>query len=524
MLKLTGFRSEIGEDLKSVTERAAASLPCPVQSIIPVKKALDARKKNDIHYVWAFEIEAGARAEERFPYGRYKNITRVIPETPEPINADTSEPVLVVGAGPAGLFAALTLVRLGCPVILCERGRRVEERVRDVELFASGGDLCESSNVQFGEGGAGTFSDGKLATGIKDRRIRGVLADFVRFGAPEDIMYLAKPHIGTDLLRGVVKGIREEIVRLGGDVRFRSQLTDIIIKNGAVAGAEITGSNGASYTLPVKKILLAAGHSARDTFAMLKARGVHMVPKPFSLGARIEHPQELIGRAQYGEMYKILPAADYKLAVHLKNGRGVYTFCMCPGGSVIASASEHGAVVTNGMSLHARDGINANAALLVSVSPEDFPSGDPLAGVELQRSIERLAYEISGGYAAPCQTVGDFLKNRPSVKGGSVIPTYRPGVVWSDISRVLPDYVTSSMREGILLMDKKLPGFAFPDAVLTAPETRSSSPVRLVRDKESMQLNIRGLFSAGEGGGHAGGITSSAVDGIKAAEKAAEKI
>ncbi len=517
MLKVTNIRTEITEPEEAAYKRAQdVFAPYGILELHPIKKALDARRKSDIHYVWAFEC----RAEHEPEIPTRKNVTHTEDYTyVPPVCTNRKTPLVIVGAGPAGLFAALTAVRAGCPVILLERGKRVEERINDVDRFTHGGALDPESNVQFGEGGAGTFSDGKLTTGIKDKRVRHILDEFVRFGAPEEIKWLAKPHIGTDILRGVVENMRAEIIRMGGDVRFCSKLIDIVIKDGAVVGAVVDTAEG-DYIIETDRIILAAGHSARDTFAMLKRRGVQMEPKPFSVGARIEHPQSLIGKAQYGDNYTLLPAADYKLAVHLPNGRGVYTFCMCPGGSVIASASELNSVVTNGMSCHARDGENANAALLVSVSPTDFSSSDPLAGIKLQRMIERRAYDVTGSYAAPCQTVGDFLKGVPSTKLGAVKPTYMPGVVPSDISRVLPEFVTSSMREGILLMDKRLKGFAMPDAVLTAPETRSSSPVRLVRDKDSMQLNIRGLFSAGEGGGHAGGITSSAADGIKAAEKA----
>ena len=520
MLKITQIRAEIDDDIKSVEKRVKKELEgFETVSLVPVKKALDARRKNDIHYVWAFEAEL--KNEDKFPFFRKKNISKITPNMyafPNP--SYTEKPIVVAGAGPAGLFAALMLARAGCRVILLERGKAVEERQKDVESFAVGGVLDPESNVQFGEGGAGTFSDGKLTTGIKDPRIKTVLEEFVRFGAPEEIMYLSKPHIGTDKLRGVVKGIREEIIRLGGEVRFETKLSGIISENGSLHGIETNGKNGNEAIL-TERLILACGHSARDTFEMLKKSGIQMEQKPFSVGARMEHPQELIGRSQYGEMFNRLPAADYKLAVHLSSGRGVYTFCMCPGGEVIASASEKNTVVTNGMSYYARNGKNANAALLVSVNPNDFGSNDVLAGIEFQRKIEKLAFAAGGGdYKAPCQRVEEFLKGTPSSGAGAVIPTYRPGVKWTDISGIFPDFVTESMREGILLMDKKLSGFAHPDAVLTAPETRSSSPVRLVRDKETFQLNIKGIFSAGEGGGHAGGITSAAVDGIKAAEKA----
>ena len=427
---------------------------------------------------------------------------------------------VVVGMGPAGLFAGLALARMGARPVVIERGKPVEARAKDVEAFWNGGVFDPASNVQFGEGGAGAFSDGKLNSGIKDARCRRVLEAFVGAGAPEEILWEAKPHIGTDRLRGAVRGLREQILALGGEVRFETRLVGLETEGGRVTGARVTGPAG-EETIPTDHVILAVGHSARDTFEWLHAMGLAMSPKPFAIGARVEHSQRMIDISQYGPAaaHPALGAADYKLSVHLPGGRSVYTFCMCPGGQVVAAASEEGGVVTNGMSLFARDGENANSALLVNVTPEDFGGDDPLAGVRFQRKWERAAFAAGGGdYRAPAQRVGDFMARRPSEGPGKVKPSYRPGVKWGSVDACLPAFVTDAMREALPLLDRKLKGFADPDAVLTAVETRSSSPVRIERDAACVSVTLRGLYPCGEGAGYAGGIMSAAVDGLRCAE------
>ena len=395
----------------------------------------------------------------------------------------------------------------------------VDRRKMSVEKFWKYGVLDTNSNVQFGEGGAGTFSDGKLTTGIKNTRIPKVLNEFIEAGAPREISYLSKPHIGTDILITVVRNIRKKIESLGVEVRFETKMKDLIIENGAVRGV-LLESQGNTETIETDAVVLAIGHSARDTFYMLKDLGVDMTPKPFAVGVRIEHHQKDIDLKQFGSFAKspLLGASDYKLNAHLPNGRGVFTFCMCPGGHVVAAASEENAVVSNGMSYSARSGENANSALLVSITPNDF-NGDVLAAVEFQRKLERKAFELGGrNYFAPVQLVGDFLVDRGSKQLGDIVPTYTPGVTPTDLRECLDDFIVDSLKDGLRLLDKKLAGFIKHDAVLTAVESRSSSPVTIKRNPLTYESNIKGLYPCGEGAGYAGGITSSAVDGIKCAE------
>lgn len=518
MIRISGIRMELDEtDIRACAARKLKISKHEIKECRMIKKAVDARRKTDIHYICTLEVTV-EREQQIYRRSGCKTASIVVPRPYIfPKGTDAQGRPVIVGAGPAGLFCTLMLAEHGYRPILIERGSDVDRRTQDVQTFWHGGILKENSNVQFGEGGAGTFSDGKLTTGIKDIRCRKVLEEFVRFGATEDILYLAKPHIGTDKLRLIVKNIREHILACGGEVRFNTKLDSIEVKDGNIQGAEIS-SDGGKDSLYTRQLVLAIGHSARDTVEMLKTCGVLMERKPFSVGARIEHPQILINQSQYGTFYDRLGAADYKFAIHLPGGRTAYTFCMCPGGMVVAAASEKGHVVTNGMSNYKRDGENANSALLVEVRPSDFQHDDVLAGVYFQREIERRAY-LAGGktYAAPAQLVGDFLAGRPSCAVGKVHPTYQPSVAMGDIAQIFPSYIGESMKQAIIEIDKKLAGFADYDALLTAPETRSSSPVRIIRD-EKRQANIRGLYPCGEGAGYAGGIMSAAVDGIKTAE------
>lgn len=509
--------------------------PAALAEVRLLKRSIDARKKSHVHGVVtvAATLEEGAMPDPRpgvtvKPYEPTPPLE--IPRAPSP---DDGERPVVVGTGPAGLFCALYLARAGLRPIVVERGAAVEERTRVVETFAQGGPLDANTNIQFGEGGAGTFSDGKLNTGIKSPHIRHVLEAFVEAGAPADILVDAKPHIGTDLLVDVVRNLRRAIIEAGGEVRFLTRLEAIDVRDGAVCAVRLLdGRTGEASTVPCGCMVLACGHSARDTFAMVRDLGLALERKPFAVGVRIEHPQPRIDQAQYGEAagHPALGAADYKLAVHTGEGRGVYTFCMCPGGEVVAAASEAGGVCVNGMSRHARDGANANSALLVEVRPDDLPGDDPLAGVAFQRSLERGAFELGGmGWRAPAQRVGDFLAGRPTPlhaldgEGLPVRPTYPRGVRECDLRECLPSFVTDALAEALPLLDRKLSGFAARGAVMTAVEARSSSPVRMVRD-EGFQARtadggiVAGLYPCGEGAGYAGGITSAAVDGLRVAE------
>ena len=485
-----------------------------IKGLSIVRRSVDARKKPDVRIIYTVDVtvegnekkilkSCGSKRASIAPVSFYR--------VPKPESVPQKRPV-VVGFGPAGMFAALVLALAGLKPLVLERGEDALTRHKKVEEFFTTGKLDPGSNVQFGEGGAGTFSDGKLNTGVNNPRIGWILEQFVKAGAREDILYDAKPHIGTDVLLEVVQNLRKRILSLGGQVRFGTQVTGISRENGRITG--LTVSSGEH--IECDQVILAIGHSARDTFSMLLEEGIPMEPKPFAMGVRIEHKQTMVDRAQYGSVSLPLPPADYKLVCHLDD-RTVYTFCMCPGGHVVAAASEAGGVVTNGMSNADRDGENANAALLVTIPPQDFPYEGPLGGALWQREIEQRAYALSGSYRAPAQKVGDFLAGRPSDGCGEVQPTYRPGVTWCDLRQVLPNQIIEAIREALPRLDGNLKGFAQPDAVLTAPETRSSSPVRILRD-DSRQSALLGLYPTGEGAGYAGGIMSAAIDGMMSAE------
>ena len=525
MIRINNVKVPLSYDEKALLHLAGAKLNLRggIKSVRIAKKSVDARDKGDVHFVMALDVTltdmAEEKALERLPHGVQAAIIKPsAAHTPRRDAVFAARP-LVVGLGPAGLFAAWELAQAGARPLIVERGQDVDRRKMSVDAFWAGGAFNPRSNVQFGEGGAGAFSDGKLTTGISDPRCDRVLRTLCECGAPEEILYLGKPHIGTDRLPQVVRTLREKIVQLGGEVRFETRLADLIIEDGHVTGALLEGADGRREAVDADGVILAVGHSARDTFEALHALGVPMARKPFSIGARIEHRQKLIDRSQYGAAasHPALGAADYKLSVRLPNGRSAYTFCICPGGYVVAAASEAGGVVTNGMSAFARDGENANSALLVGVEPDDFGGDDPLSGVRFQRHWENLAFELGGGnYRAPAQRVGDFLRGVPSKGAGDVEPTYRPGVTYTDLSRCLPGFVTETMRLGLVQMDRRLNGFASSGALLTGVETRSS-PLRILRD-ERCQSAVRGLYPCGEGAGYAGGILSAAVDGLRCAE------
>lgn len=476
------------------------------------RKSIDARKKDDVHYTYSVDIQV----KNENLYKKLEKVKEFKMPAIKVKNTLHTRPV-IVGAGPAGLFAALTLVQNNIKPIIIEQGQPVEQRKESVDTFLKTGKLNPSSNVQFGEGGAGTFSDGKLTTGIHSPFCKKVLEEFVRFGAPKQTLYLSKPHIGTDNLIHIIKNMREYIIEKGGTFLFNTKVIDFEIQNHHIVSLHAV-CNKVEQNIPTDNVILAIGHSARDTFATLYEKGLIMEAKNFSVGVRIEHLQKWINEAQYGTNAKLnLPPAEYKLAYHSDNGRSCYTFCMCPGGVVMPSSSEPNTIVSNGMSYFLRDGQNANSALLVNVTPEDFESDSPLAGIYFQKNLEEKAFVLGGSnYFAPVQRVGDFLASQKSEQIGKVIPTYQPGFTLANLNEILPDFVSDTLKQGIQFFDTKLHGFAHPDSILTGLETRSSSPVRIVRN-EKLTANISGIYPCGEGAGYAGGIMSAAVDGIKCA-------
>lgn len=524
MLRLREIRIPIDapQDLEREVVKKLKIRTGEIQDLKIQKRAIDARRKSDIKFVYIVDLVL--QDEQRVLAEHLKNPHLSAVEQVSEMVMNKDNPLehrpIVVGSGPTGLFAALYLARHHYRPILLERGQAVEERSKTIDHFWESGDLNSETNVQFGEGGAGTFSDGKLTTRVRDKFVDHVLTDLIQAGAPEDIQVDSQPHIGTDLLRKVIRNLREEIISLGGEVRFNTKVTDLLLEDGEVWGVEVSGQE----KLYSQLVILAIGHSARDTYEMLKRRGVALEPKPFSIGVRVEHPQEMIDKSQFGPFagHLKLGAATYKLSERFKDiDRAAYTFCMCPGGAVIASASEIGGLVTNGMSYHARNSGISNSAFVVSVKPDDFPgrSKDPLAGVEFQRIWEQKAFQLGGGnFRAPAQLLGDFLKDRPSKNlHGDVRPSYLPGVVPANLQECLPPYVVAAMKRALPLFDRRVKGFSRPGAILTGVETRTSSPVRIPRNRELESVSHQGLYPLGEGAGYAGGIMSAALDGVHGA-------
>ena len=528
MLRLTEIKLPLNHDESAINAAILAKLkikPEQLRSVHVFKRGFDARKKTDIQLIYTLDIEVDNEAELLSKFAKDQHV-KPAPDTSYKFVAkapgNLTERPIVIGLGPCGLFAGLLLAQMGFKPIILERGKEVRERTKDTFGFWRGKELNTESNVQYGEGGAGTFSDGKLYSQVKDPKHYGrkVMSEFVAAGAPEEIMYVSKPHIGTFKLVAMVEKMRANILALGGEIRFSSRVDDLHITDGQLSG--VTLSTGEQ--LHSRHIVLAVGHSARDTFQMLYDKGVYVEAKPFSIGFRIEHEQSMIDECRFGPNAgnPILGAADYKLVHHCKNGRSVYSFCMCPGGTVVAAASESGRVVTNGMSQYSRHERNANSAIVVGIDPErDYP-GHPLAGIELQRKLEAQAFKLGGeNYHAPAQLIGDFLAGKASAELGEVKPSYTPGITLTDLAQALPDFAVEALREAIPAFDKQIKGFAKADGLLTGVETRTSSPINIKRGADYQSINTKGLYPAGEGAGYAGGILSAGIDGIKVAEAVA---
>ncbi|RDS80226.1 NAD(P)/FAD-dependent oxidoreductase [Dyella monticola] len=541
MLRLTDIKLPLDHPEEALAAAIRARLhvgAAAIRGYCVFRRGFDARKRGAITLIYTLDVDVADEASILARFGDDPHV-RPAPDTNYHFVAKATAPLthrpVVIGLGPCGLFAGLLLAQMGFRPIILERGKAVRERTKDTWDLWRKRNLHPESNVQFGEGGAGTFSDGKLYSQISDPKHYGrkVLTEFVKAGAPEEIIYVSKPHIGTFRLVTMVENMRNTIESLGGDIRFQQRVDDLLVETDAQGVRHVRGVTLADgEQIRTDHVVLALGHSARDTFEMLHQRGVYLEAKPFSIGFRVEHPQSIIDRVRFGPQagHPLLGAADYKLVHHCRNGRSVYSFCMCPGGTVVAATSEPGRVVTNGMSQYSRNERNANAAIVVGIEPSDFlpydNSGSPLAGIALQRHLESHAFELGGGtYEAPGQLIGDFLAARASTSFGEVQPSYKPGVHLTDLSSALPEYAITAIREAMPAFDRKIKGFARPDAIFTAVETRTSSPVRVRRDEHDLQsINTRGLFPAGEGAGYAGGILSAGVDGIRVAEAVALSI
>ncbi len=534
MIRLTEIKLPLNHAPEDLTTAITTKLKISAEqmaSFVMFKRGYDARNKRNIQLIYTLDITLtdSDLTNDLLVQFESDNHVKATPDTsykyvgtaPENL---TERPV-VIGFGPCGLLAALTLAQMGFKPIIIERGNEVRQRTKDTFGFWRQRKLNTESNVQFGEGGAGTFSDGKLYSQVKDPNHYGrkVMTEFVKAGAPEEILFVSKPHIGTYKLVSMVEKMRAQIIELGGEVRFATRVDDLHITDSKVTGVTLNTGE----TLKTNHVVLAVGHSARDTFQMIHDKGVYVEAKPFSIGFRIEHKQSTIDKARFGDNAgnEILGAADYKLVHHCKNGRSVYSFCMCPGGTVVAAASEEGRVVTNGMSQYSRNERNANSAIVVGIDPErDYPN-HPLAGIDLQRQLETLAFELGGkDYSAPAQTIGDFLKGKPDSELGDVKPSYTPGITLTDLSKALPDFAVDAIREAIPAFNRKIQGFSSDDGLLTGVETRTSSPISIKRNKEFQSINTKGLFPAGEGAGYAGGILSAGIDGIKVAEAVAKSM
>ncbi len=520
MIRINNIKMPIDSEIEDLKRKVSKKLKgARINNFVISKKSIDARDKKNIFYVYSVDLEI----DNEMKYINNKDILKIEIKKYEIKKIVSEQRPVIIGSGPCGLFAALILAESGLKPIILERGKNVLDRKKDVDSFFKTGILNEESNIQFGEGGAGTFSDGKLTTGVNDFRIKKVLEEFINSGAPEEIGYLAKPHIGTDKLLEILINIRKKIISLGGEYRFLNKLIDIEIKNDNLKALKIKSENG-EYFIECKNAIFALGHSARETFRLLYDKKLKIERKNFSVGMRIEHLQSEINKSQYGELNKKLPAAEYKLNSHISNGRGVYTFCMCPGGEVVAAASENGRLVTNGMSVYKRNSENANSALLVGIGNEDFKDDGVFAGMDFQIQLEEKAFRLGGGnFKAPVQLLGDFLENKKSTSLGRVVPSYMPGYEFANLNECFSEEILFSFKKAVLDMNQKMNGFNSYDAVLTFAETRSSSPIRIVRD-DKYESNIKGIFLAGEGAGYAGGIMTAAVDGIKAAEFLMEKI